>query len=515
MRAVLTALSLLAVSSLCAPPCPATVWHVEPDGSGDAPTIQAAVDLAVSGDVVELAGGIYLGTGNRDVQVLGKEILIRSASDDPLTCTVDVQGSPTDPHRAFVLQTATPPGAGLRGITITGGYDADVGGAVSCPEAGISYFEKVHFVANDALSGGALWIDDGEARFEDCEFVENRAVETDPPGIIKWGGAVYSDRAAATFARCRFLRNEAGTAGGAIYSYLQAITLTDCDFEDNVSVSGGAVLASLATIADCRFLRNQATNGGGGAVSGGTDFDRCSFVENVAGGGGAIWMGRRPGNIRDCEFLRNEAAHGGAFGAEGVGFQPITILRCLFEENSTRPGLANGGAAIAVRQDIVLGIVASTFVRNVSLDRGGAVYAWHRGAVAMEGCTLVGNSAPLGSGIYFGIEATGSSVRSTIIAFGLAGPAMTDAGVANPTIGCCDLYGNAGGDALVGIDEGGNFHADPLFCDAENDDFTIHSDSPCAPPGVTGCGLVGALPVGCGPIGLESWSWGQIKGAYR
>ena len=60
-----------------------------------------------------------------------------------------------------------------------------------------------------------------------------------------------------------------------------------------------------------------------------------------------------------------------------------------------------------------------------------------------------------------------------------------------------------------------NFSADPLFCDPDNGDFTIRSNSPCAPPGVTGCGLIGALGVGCGPVSVEPLSWGGIKGKYR
>ena len=80
---------------------------------------------------------------------------------------------------------------------------------------------------------------------------------------------------------------------------------------------------------------------------------------------------------------------------------------------------------------------------------------------------------------------------------------------------CNDFWDNSSGHAEgVGINHP-SFIRDPLFCDSPAGDFTIQSDSPCAPPGVTGCGLVGALPVGCGPVSVEDWSWGQIKGAYR
>jgi hypothetical protein len=47
-------LSLIAVAT-----CQAEVWNVEADGSGDVPTIQAAVDAASPGDIIELGSGVF------------------------------------------------------------------------------------------------------------------------------------------------------------------------------------------------------------------------------------------------------------------------------------------------------------------------------------------------------------------------------------------------------------------------------------------------------------------------
>jgi hypothetical protein len=74
---------------------------------------------------------------------------------------------------------------------------------------------------------------------------------------------------------------------------------------------------------------------------------------------------------------------------------------------------------------------------------------------------------------------------------------------------CCDVYGNAGGD-WVGCLAGqsgnyGNLSADPLFCDATNNNFGLGANSPCAPDqSPAQCGLIGARPVVCGPIGVSS-----------
>jgi predicted outer membrane repeat protein len=53
-------------------------WRVNPEGTGDAPTIQAAIDSALDHDTVMLAPGVYAGEGNRDIHFQAKSIVVRS-----------------------------------------------------------------------------------------------------------------------------------------------------------------------------------------------------------------------------------------------------------------------------------------------------------------------------------------------------------------------------------------------------------------------------------------------------
>jgi len=92
-------------------------------------------------------------------------------------------------------------------------------------------------------------------------------------------------------------------------------------------------------------------------------------------------------------------------------------------------------------------------------------------------------------------------VHNSIVAFGLLGPGVGCGSAVTPTLTCCDIYGNEGGDWVDCIADqygvNGNICEDPLFCDPENGDFTIRGDSPCAPDYNPECGLIGAWPVGC------------------
>ena len=87
---------------------------------------------------------------------------------------------------------------------------------------------------------------------------------------------------------------------------------------------------------------------------------------------------------------------------------------------------------------------------------------------------------------------------------------------------CNDSYKNQGSNYYfedVG-DTTGNISLDPLFCSPDDYDYSIASESPCAPEHSGGCGLIGALDVGCVftavPQGSrEETTWGAVKNMFR
>jgi hypothetical protein len=83
----------------------AEVWRVNAEGTGDVPTIQAAIQALDHGDTIRLADGVYTGAGNRDLYNSYKWFFLQSASGDPEACIIDCQGSQDDPHWGISYST--------------------------------------------------------------------------------------------------------------------------------------------------------------------------------------------------------------------------------------------------------------------------------------------------------------------------------------------------------------------------------------------------------------------------
>jgi hypothetical protein len=166
------------------------------------------------------------------------------------------------------------------------------------------------------------------------------------------------------------------------------------------------------------------------------------------------------------------------------------------------------GGAVAVINAGAFGAVISDCVlfRNSAVFGGGGYFLNSRGSISSS--TFAFNSGSFGGGVALR-DTSNVTLDNIVIGFGTSGEAVfcEDAGNV-PVLSCSDIFGNAGGDWTGCIEDqygiNGCFAADPLFCAPSLDDFTLAETSPCSPAhSPAGCGLIGALPVGCvNPIGV-------------
>lgn len=176
---------------------------IHPDGTGDAPTIQAALGIARNGDEVVLSNGVFRGEGNHNIDFLGKAVAVRSISGEPATCVIDCEGVPgtADYRGGFFFLSREGPDSVIEGLTVTGGW-FDLGGAVACYLSSPTIRNCV-FRGNTARSGGAINCQWSSALIEECVIVENAATEFP-------GGGVFLLNADVALRQCTISHNEAG-----------------------------------------------------------------------------------------------------------------------------------------------------------------------------------------------------------------------------------------------------------------------------------------------------------------
>jgi predicted outer membrane repeat protein len=482
----------------------ARTWRIAADGTGDAPTIQAGIDSADAGDTVALAAGNYAwsaqGANGASMLRMTRTITLRGESGATST-VLDAES------RGQVLQCVDVGGAVVEDLTFVNGLAAVAGAAAA--ELWRSASEPPSKTALDRTltagdtQGGAIDVRGASTPvIRRCTFRDNRA-----SGGTASGGAIAC--AQATIEDCDFTANRAGVAGptngrgGAIQC--QNAVIARCTFRDNVAwrysaVSGGAVHGMSPTLTDCSFENNfiecpGAPRGGAVRCTGAPTITGCVFRGNRVLGhytyatGGAAEVAS--GTVRDCLFIDNVVECYTASGRGGaLSGADLNVTRCIFVGNEAEQS------------------------RPLGPGQGGAIYAYFTSTI--EQCTFVGNRAGTAQGIAGLYLAEGGTVRACVAAHNATG----GLGLGIETWICCDLFGNSAGDTPPGINGGGNFALDPLFCSPDpvgSGDVTIRADSPCAPGThpVPGCASIGAGAVGCTGQPVTAKTWSQVKNAFR
>jgi len=176
------------------------------------PTIQAGIDAAVDGDTVLVADGTYTGDGNRDIDFLGKAIVVMS-EHGAFNCVIDCEGgSWPNFHRGFIFHQGETNATVLQGFTITGGR-VDLsrnGGGIVCEYSSPTVRNNIiadNFVGEWGLGAGIYLV--GSSSIIHGNIIKEN--------FSAWkGGGIHCSQSSLTIEQNLIFENYASSAGGGI-----------------------------------------------------------------------------------------------------------------------------------------------------------------------------------------------------------------------------------------------------------------------------------------------------------
>ncbi|MBN1296401.1 right-handed parallel beta-helix repeat-containing protein [bacterium] len=258
------------------------------------PSIQAAIDVALDGQTVMVADGIYTGNRNKNLNFEGKKITLTS-QNGPDTCVIDCENN----GRGFYFCTGETQDSIVQGFTIRNGA---------------------------AIDGGGIFILSSSPTIDNCHILQNTA--------SNYGGGVYANQSHGMICDCKITHNTADEGGGLIIKDSENLIVADCIIENNTStdIGGGIrVLRSDHQLINCIIAENSTINEGGGIYVGAsseTNCLNCTFSQNTASSGGALFCTDiADATITNCILWGDTAT----YSNEIHDYGDVDVLYCCIE----------------------------------------------------------------------------------------------------------------------------------------------------------------------------------------
>ena len=339
---------------------------------GDYPTIQAGIDAVVDGDTVLVADGTYTGTGNKNIDFLGKAIVVMSENGAD-NCVIDCESE----GRGFYFHSGEDSTSILNGIKMING---------------------------SITNGGGIRCDYSSPTIENCIVSDNSTED--------YGGGIYCSFSDPIIRNCEISGNSSDWNGGGIFCYESELTIENCEISDNSAFFAGGIWCeqSSPAIENCTFRKNTATWDGGGILVG---FDSsptitaCSLDSNSAWRGGGIWCHKSNLTFKHCSVNGNSADCGG--GVFCYWDSENTIENCTISGNSA---IADGGG---IHTSYCNTTIVNTIVEG-NTGSGGIYFGQYTESEVTygdfhdnENGDFTGGAIPPGLGLIAAVNANGDS----------------------------------------------------------------------------------------------------------
>jgi len=402
-------------------------------GSGPKLTITNATGTVTDNGVVNIADGLYTGTGNQLIEITKSMSIIGQTQAGTI---IDAEGAEwifdvNDPGLTVLFSRLTVKNAYIdwddgaaiwsEGSTVTvtdcsfidnyvdNGYDGGAiynnggdltvtnclfegnyadrhGGAIYSKNGDVTVTDSIFKKNHARKDGGAIYNKKGDLTITGSTFKKNKARDD--------GGAIYHENGELTVTDSLFKKNKARDIGGAIFNNGDA-TITDSTFNGNIAAGiydGGAAIFNIGTmtITGSNFKNNDATASDSAAIFtyGDIDITDTAFTNNL---GGAIVKYFAELTVTGSTFTGNTAEYNGAAIYNFMG--GLTITSSTFEANS-----ANGDAGAIYNDNGDLKVLGSVFNGNTAAGNGGAILNW--GTCVIGDSNFTGNNATYGGAIY-------------------------------------------------------------------------------------------------------------------
>ena len=389
----------------------------------DRPTIQTAIDVAGSGDIVLVDVGTYKGLGNVSLDFLGKAIAVRSVSG-AVSTIIDCQDQDV---RGVYFRNGETQSAVLEGFTI--------------------------------VKGGGIFCDNSSPMIIDCRITGNQTQ-------IGGSGIFCQNGSSPIVKNCIITGNRSSGSGGGVFcADRSSPTITGCTISDNQAQSGGGIFCydkSDPNIIDCIITNNKSARDGGGIYckNSSPSINNCTIADNqaVAGDGGGIHCKSKSfPRISNCIITNNQALNGSGIVCHNRS--DPNIINCLIVSNKAQS--RGGGVLCDVNSSPTF--INCTVVGNQA-GSGGGIYSQNSSSPTVIN-TIFWADSP--QEIYFGTGRPSTiSVSYSDVQGGKSKIVTNDNGTVNWGAG------NIRTSSVIP-------DADPLFVDAVNGDYHLLDDSLC------------------------------------